>query len=45
MENIPTLEELLDYGEEYQYPDLISSDYFEIDDTKNYDWVLTKIDE
>ena len=34
MENIPNLEELLDYGEEYQYPDLIMSDYFRIDKTR-----------
>ena len=34
MENIPNLEELLDYGEEYQYPDLIMSDYFRIDNTR-----------
>ncbi len=34
MENIPNLEELLNYGEEYQYPDLIMSDYFRIDNTR-----------
>ena len=34
MKNISNLEELLDYGEEYQYPDLIMSDYFIIDNTR-----------
>ena len=34
MENIPNLEDLLNYGEEYQYPDLIMSDYFRIDNTR-----------
>lgn len=34
MENIPNLEELLKYGEECQYPDLILSDYFRIDNKK-----------
>ncbi len=34
MENIPNLDDLLDYGEEYQYPDLIMSDYFRIDNSK-----------
>jgi len=34
MENTPNLEELLNYGEEYQYPDLIMSDYFRIDNTR-----------
>ena len=34
MENIPNLEELLNYGEKYQYPNLIMSDYFRIDNTK-----------
>ena len=35
MENIPNLEDLLSYGKEYQYPDLIMSDYFRIDNTIN----------
>ena len=34
MENIPDLEELLNYGEEYQFPDLIMSDYFRIDNNR-----------
>ena len=34
MNQIPSLEELLDYGEEYPYPELIMSDYFQIDPTK-----------
>jgi len=34
MKNIPDLEELLNYGEECQYPDLIMSDYFRIDNTR-----------
>ena len=31
MDKIPSLESLLDYGDEYKYPDLITSDYFVID--------------
>ena len=37
MKKIPTLDELLDYGEEYKYPDLIMSDYFRIDNTRKKD--------
>jgi len=33
MENIPNLDELLSYGEEYQYPELIMSDYFSTDNS------------
>ena len=31
MDKIPSLDSLLDYGDEYKYPDLITSDYFVID--------------
>ena len=31
MDHIPSLDELLDYGDEYKYPDLILSDYFILD--------------
>ena len=37
MTKIPTLDELLNYGEEYKYPDLIMSDYFSIDNTRKKD--------
>jgi len=35
MNNIPSLDDLLNYGEEYRYPDLIESDYFIIDNIEN----------
>ena len=35
MDNIPSLDDLLSYGDDYQYPDLIMSDYFKIDKKKN----------
>ena len=34
MDNIPSLDDLLNYGAEYQYPNLITSDYFRIDNGK-----------
>ena len=34
MDNIPSLDDLLSYGDDYQYPDLIMSDYFKIDKNK-----------
>ena len=34
MNNIPRLDELLNYGDEYQYPNLITSDYFRKDNSK-----------
>jgi len=34
MDKIPSLDELLDYGEEYKFPELIMSDYFMIDPTR-----------
>ena len=34
MDNIPSLDDLLNYGDEYQYPDLITSDYFRKDNSK-----------
>ena len=37
MDKIPSLEELLNYGDEYQYPDLIMSDYFRIDEKRKKD--------
>ena len=37
MTKIPNLDELLNYDEEYNYPDLIMSDYFSIDNTRKKD--------
>lgn len=34
MDKIPSLDELLDYGEEFKYPDLIMDDYFRIDPSR-----------
>ena len=34
MKNFPTLDELLDYGEDYKIPDLIKSDYFIVDNKR-----------
>ena len=34
MKKFPTLDELLDYGEEYKIPDLIKSDYFIVDNKR-----------
>ena len=34
MDNIPSLDDLLNYGDDYQYPNLIMSDYFRIDKNK-----------
>ena len=37
MDNIPNLDDLLNYGDKYPYPDLIMSDYFRIDPSKKND--------
>ena len=37
MTKIPNLDELLNYDEEYKYPDLIMSDYFSVDNTRKKD--------
>ena len=37
MTKIPNWDELLNYDEEYNYPDLIMSDYFSIDNTRKKD--------
>ncbi|HIT21998.1 MAG TPA: hypothetical protein IAB56_03350 [Candidatus Scybalousia intestinigallinarum] len=37
MDNIPNLDDLLNYGDKYPYPDLIMSDYFRIDPSKGND--------
>ena len=37
MDNIPSLNDLLNYGDDYQYPNLIMSDYFRIDKNKEND--------
>ena len=34
MNDFPTLDELLDYGEDYKIPDLIKSDYFIVDNNR-----------
>ncbi len=35
MDNIPSLDDLLNYGDDYKYPDLIMSDYFRTDKNKD----------
>lgn len=35
MDNIPSLDDLLNYGDDYKYLDLIMSDYFRIDKNKD----------